>query len=88
MLVIHGVSRQMTETILLRCSAAVELGLSSLPQGRCSFGFGPYRLRAETTGFPESGRARSLGERPWSALRSRCCLALLVFSVLRMVVIF
>src|SRR5579875_3094729 len=62
-----GVLRQITETIMLRCSAAVEFGLTLLPQGRCSFGPSGVLRRAEATSFPpeNSGRAsvNDLGRR-------------------------
>src|SRR5581483_1059064 len=54
-----GVSRQITETIILRRSAAVELGLSLLPQGRCSFGPCGVLRRAEATSFPPENSARA-----------------------------
>src|SRR5947199_262694 len=42
-----------------------------LPQGRCSRPDHDTVAWAEATGFPSHGVVVGLGERPWSALRSR-----------------
>src|SRR5438477_232186 len=61
-----GVTQVVTETTMLRCSAAAELASHCFPKAVVLTVPCDIPLWTETTGFPWRNIARDLGERPWS----------------------